>query len=69
MDMLKHFTFKISKRKNQKLPLSCPRGLFDPEIRHRTINDELYDRYGDFYFSGREYHEQVDRLEQIFFIN
>ena len=66
VDMLKQFIFKISKRIMKKLPQSCPRGLFDQEIRHQTINDEWYDRYDDFYFSGREYREQVDHLKNNF---
>ena len=63
MDMLKHFFLKISDWTTKSSPRNCPMGLFDPEIRHQTINDEWYDRYGDFYFSGREYREQVDHLK------
>ena len=40
--------------------------LFDQEIHHQMINDELYDRFDDFYFSDLEYREQAAHLKSNF---
>ena len=61
------FFWKISNEKFLKnLPQNCPVDLFDQEIHHQMINDELYDRFDDFYFSDLEYREPVDHLKSNF---
>ena len=50
----------------KNLPRNCPVDLFDQEIHHQMINDELYDRFDDFYFSDLEYREPVDHLKSNF---
>ena len=68
MNVLKMKFIYFFENIKKNLPQNCPVDLSDQEIHHQMINDELYDRFDDFYFSNLEYREPVDHLEKIYTI-